>query len=325
MRRLFNFTFAVFAAAALAILSAPAANAQSYPSKPIRMIVPTPAGSIVDLMARVVGENLTKAWGQQVIIVNVGGAGGTIGVARLAGEKGDGYTLGFVPANLTTHPSLFDIKYDVRKDFTPISQVAGSSMVFYASNELGANSVKDVIAMAKAKPGVLTYASAGGGSIAHMAGALFNAMAGVDIKRVPYRKFNLGVLDVVKGRVSVVFVSAAQGMKYVREGKLKVLGISSKQPNPGAPGVKPISDLGLPGFEVRSWFGVIGPKGVPEPIVNKIHGEVVNMSKKPEFQAWLAKAGAEPIISTPAEFRAAIDSEIPKWADVVKRAGAKAN
>lgn len=299
------------------------AQAQSYPSKAIKMIVPTPPGSLVDLLARIISDNFKKEWGQQVIIQNIGGAGASIGSARIAKAKGDGYTLGFVPANLSTHPSLYKITYNVPKDFTPISQVAGASLVMYVSNEVSAKTLKETIALAKSKPGDLTYASAGKGSIAHLAGELFKSMASVNVVRVPYKKLNLGVLDVIKGRVSMVFVSAAQGMPHVRKGNLKAIGITSMQPNPGAKGVPPLAKLGLPGYELRSWFGVVGPKGIPKPIVEKIHGAIVKMSKTAKFKTALAKPGLEPIISTPAEFQAALASEVQKFAKIIKATGAK--
>ena len=317
-----SFTILMMAVAILSVIPT-RSYSQSYPSKPITMIVPTPPGSLVDLLARIISDNFTKAWGQKVIIRNVGGAGASIGAAKIAQAKGDGYTLGFVPANLSTHPSLYNISYNVLKDFTPISQVAGASLVFYASNEIPAKTVKEAIALAKASPGKLTYASAGKGSIAHLAGEMFKSMAGVDIVRVPYKKLNLGVLDVVKGRVSMVFVSAAQGMPHVRAGKLKALGITSRIPNPGAPGVQPISTLGLPDYEIRSWFGVVGPAGIPDDIIKKIHAELVKMSQSSEFKAALAKPGLEPIINTPAQFLIALEQEIPKFAEIVKSTKAK--
>lgn len=302
----------------LTAMPTPAA-AQSYPEKPINIIVPTGPGSLVDILARLVGDGMTENWGQQVIVKNIGGAGGSIGAAKIAEAEADGYTLGFVPANLTTHPYLYKIKYDVQADFDPVIRVAGASMVHYVNNDLGISSVQEFIDYAKANPDKVTFATAGLGSAANLASELFQTKTGVSMKAVPYKKLNLGVLDVVAGRVSTVFVSAAQGMQFVRDGKLTALGITGLTPNPGAPELKPIAELGVPGYEFKSWFGFITPSGVPSDIIAKLNAEVVRQTKTEAFQQALAKAGLELIAGTPEEFADVIDAELANWEGILSK------
>jgi tripartite-type tricarboxylate transporter receptor subunit TctC len=296
-----------------------AASAQTYPDKPINFIVPTGPGSLVDILARLVGDGMTETWGQQVIVKNIGGAGGSIGAAKLAEADADGYTLGFVPANLTTHPYLYEIAYDVQADFDPIIRVAGASMVHYVSNDLGISTVEEFIAHAKASPGDVTFATAGLGSAANLAAELFQTKTSVEMTAIPYKKLNLGVLDVVAGRVSSVFVSAAQGMQFVRDGKLTALGITGLTPNPGAPELKPIAELGVPGYEFKSWFGFITPAGVPQDIIDQLNAEVLRQTKTEAFQAALSKAGLELIAGTPQEFTDVIAAELVSWKEILAK------
>lgn len=293
--------------------------AADYPEKQITIIAPTGPGSLVDILARLIGEGMRETWGQQVVIKNVGGAGGSIGATQIAKADADGYTLGFVPANLTTHPYLYDITYDVKADFSPVIRVAGASMVHYVNKDLGITTEEEFIAFAKANPDELTFATAGLGSAANLASELFQTKTGTQMTAIPYKKLNLGVLDVVAGRVSTVFVSAAQGMQFVRDGKLTALGITGLTPNPAAPELKPIAELGVPGYEFKSWFGFIGPKGVPAYVIAKINAEVVRQSKTEEFQAALKKAGLELIAGTPEEFSDVIDAELANWKSILSK------
>lgn len=305
-------------ALATAVFALPVvATAQNYPEKSITIIAPTGPGSLVDILARLIGAGMRETWGQQVIIKNVGGAGGSIGAAQIAKADPDGYTLGFVPANLTTHPYLYDISYDVQADFAPVVRVAGASMVHYVNKDLGIESEAEFIAYVKANPGAMTFATAGKGSAANLAAELFQTSTGIEMTAIPYKKLNLGVLDVVAGRVSTVFVSAAQGMQFVRDGKLTALGITGLTPNPAAPELKPIAELGVEGYEFKSWFGFIVPAGTPADVVAKINAEVVRQSQTPAFQEALAKAGLEPIVGTPESFAMVIDAELENWAEIL--------
>lgn len=311
-----------FAALALGVsmsLAPVTGFAADYPEKQITIIAPTGPGSLVDILARLIGEGMRETWGQQVVIKNVGGAGGSIGATQIAKADADGYTLGFVPANLTTHPYLYDITYDVKADFSPVIRVAGASMVHYVNKDLGITTEEEFIAFAKANPDELTFATAGLGSAANLASELFQTKTGTQMTAIPYKKLNLGVLDVVAGRVSTVFVSAAQGMQFVRDGKLTALGITGLTPNPAAPELKPIAELGVPGYEFKSWFGFIGPKGVPAYVIAKINAEVVRQSKTEEFQAALKKAGLELIAGTPEEFSDVIDAELANWKSILSK------
>ncbi len=293
------------------------ATAQSYPERQITIVAPTGPGSLVDILARLIADGMRETWGQQVIVKNVGGAGGSIGATQVAKAAPDGYTLGFVPANLTTHPYLYDISYDVRADFTPVVRVAGASMVHYVTNDLGINSEAEFIAYASENPGAVTFATAGAGSAANLAAELFQTKTGVEMTAIPYEKLNLGVLDVVEGRVATVFVSAAQGMQFVRDGKLTALGITGLTPNPAAPELTPIAEQGVDGYEFKSWFGFVAPAGTPADIVAAIHAEVARQSTTPAFQEALAKAGLEPIVGTPDDFAKVIDAELTNWEGIL--------
>jgi tripartite-type tricarboxylate transporter receptor subunit TctC len=322
MTTLMRFSQRLMYSAALAagIVSVPvAALAQEYPTKAITMIAPTGPGSIVDILARLVGDGMTEQWGQQVIVKNVAGAGGAIGIGQIASAEADGYTLGFVPANLTTLPYLYQIDYDVQADIAPVVRVAGASMVHYVNKELGITSEAEFIAHAKDHPGEVTFATAGEASAANLAAQLFQTKTGVEMTAIPYEKLNLGVLDVVAGRVSTVFVSAGQGMQFVKDDKLVALGVTGLTPNPGAPDLAPIAELGVEGYEYNSWFGIIAPAGTPREIVDRLHAEVLRQSQTPAFQQALTKAGLEPIVGTPEDFAAVIKTELADWSGILSR------
>lgn len=292
-------------------------TAQSYPDKTITIIAPTGPGSLVDILARLIADGMSEEWDQQVIVKNAGGAGGAIGVGQVADADADGYTLGFVPANLTTLPYLYDITYDVAEDFEPVIQVAGASMVHYVSNQMGITTEAEFIEFARANPGEVTFATAGEASTANLAAKLFQTMTDVEMTAIPYERLNLGVLDVVAGRVSTVFVSAGQGMQFVNDDQLVALGVTGLTPNPGAPDLLPIAELGVEGYEIKSWFGIIAPGGTPTEIIDQIQAEVVRQSQTQEFQDALARAGLEPIMGTPEDFSTVIASEMANWSTIL--------
>ncbi|MBU2867330.1 Bug family tripartite tricarboxylate transporter substrate binding protein [Pacificibacter marinus] len=293
------------------------AAAQSYPEKPITIIAPTGPGSLVDILARLIADGMSEEWGQQVIVKNAAGAGGAIGLGQLHDADADGYTLGFVPANLTTVPYLYDIEFDVAEDFVPVVQIAGASMVHYVSNETGITTETEFLEAARSNPGELTFATAGAGSIANLAAELYQTMADVEMTAIPYESLNLGVLDVVAGRVSTVFVSAGQGMQFVNDGQLTALGVTGLTTNPGAPDLQPIAELGVEGFEINSWFGIIAPTGTPAEIVAQLQAEVVRQSQTPEFQDALSSAGLEPLVGTSDDFAAVIAAELDNWSGIL--------
>ncbi|MDI6029520.1 tripartite tricarboxylate transporter substrate-binding protein [Corticibacterium sp. UT-5YL-CI-8] len=291
--------------------------AQAYPQRPVTVIVPTGPGSLADIVMRYLATGMEAKWGQQIIVENVPGAGGTIGVAKLAAASPDGYTLGFVPANFTTHPHLFDTTYDVIEDFVPISQVVGAPTVLYANSALGFTNAADLIAFAKANPGQLSYASAGKGSITYLAAELLRGMTGAQFTEVPYADLRLASLDVISGRVGFTFLSIAQGEQYAANNKLVALGISSKLPNTSAPGVMPIADQGVPGYDISSWFGMIGPRGIPGDVVSKMNGAIVEITQTPEFADFAVKSGVDLIAGTPDEFGSALVDEVTKFGDLI--------
>lgn len=319
IKNMWNKTLATGVVALMGLTLPGSVTAAGYPEKQITIIAPTGPGSLVDILARLVAEGMRETWGQQVIVKNVGGAGGSIGATQVAGAEADGYTLGFVPANLTTHPYLYDISYDVKADFAPVVRVAGASMVHYVTNDLEIGTEEEFIAYATENPGALTFATAGAGSAANLAAELFQTKTGVEMTAIPYTKLNLGVLDVVEGRVSTVFVSAAQGMQFVKDGKLTALGITGTTPNPGAPDLQPIAEQGVDGYEFKSWFGFVAPAGTPTDVIDTIHAEVVRQSATPAFQEAMAKAGLEPIIDTPDDFSKVIDSELTNWQGILAK------
>lgn len=301
------------------------ALAQSFPAKPIRVIATAQAGSAVDLVARLLGQKLTEAWGQQIIIENVAGAGGVIGIQQIASAPKDGYTLGMVPANITILPALSSVSFNVPNDFTPISLVAGGPLVLFVSSVVPVTNLKELIALAKAKPGTLNYASAGSGSAAHLAGELMKSMSGVNIVHVPYKSLPQGVLDTLGGSMSMFFAASSLGMQHVQAGKLRALAVTSADRSQSLASLPTMSEAGLPGYEATTWFGLLGPGSLPPELVARIYAEVSKAAQSADFRDKIAGAGLDIINSTPAQFKSTLDSEVVKWGNLVKTAGIKAD
>ena len=308
-----------------AMLFPPLSSAQSYPSKPIRVIVPAAAGSAVDLVARLLGPKLTDAWGQQIAVENVAGAGGVIGTQQIASAAKDGYTLGIVASNITVAPALFNVSFNVLTDFTPISLVAGAPLVLFVNPAVPAANIKELIALAKAKPNLLNYASAGNGSAAHLAGELMKSMAGIDIVHVPYKALPQGILEVMAGSVTMFFATSSQGMQHVGAGKLRALAVTSAVRSPAISNVPTMAEAGIPGYETTTWFGLIGPGGLPAELLTRIYAEVTRAAQSADFRDKVAVAGLDIINSSPAQFRGALESELLKWANLVRATGIKAD
>jgi tripartite-type tricarboxylate transporter receptor subunit TctC len=308
-----------------AILAPQQAHAQSFPSKPVRVIVPAASGSAVDLVARLMGPRLTEAWGQPVVVENVAGAGGVVGTQQIASAPRDGYTLGVVASNITVSPSLFNVSFNVMTDFTPISLVAGAPLVLFTNPGVPAANLKELIALAKAKPRALNYASAGNGSAAHLAGELMKSMAGVDMLHVPYKALPQGILEVMAGAVSMFFATSSQGMQHVGVGKLRALAVTSAVRAPSIGNVPTMAEAGIPGYETTTWFGLLGPGNLPGDVANRIYTEVAKAAQSAEFKDKMAGAGLDIVNSTQAQFRATLESELQKWANLVKTAGIKAD
>ena len=317
-----------FALAAIALCSAfaftGAAHAQ-YPTKPIKIVVPFPAGGTTDILARAVAADLQKAFGQAVVVENKAGAGGNIGSDSVAKSSPDGYTLlmgtvGTHAINVSLYPKM---PYDAVKDFAPVSLVAGVPNVLVASPSFPVNSVKDLVDAAKKAPDKITFASSGSGTSIHLSGELFKQLAGVQMTHVPYKGSSAALPDVISGQVNVMFDNAPSVIQHIRGGKLKAVAVTSDKRSPALPGVPTIAESGLPGFEASSWFGVLAPAATPKDIVDKLSGAIAKSLQTPEMKERLAGQGAVAVGNTPEQFSAHIKSEIDKWSKVVKASGAK--
>jgi tripartite-type tricarboxylate transporter receptor subunit TctC len=305
-------------------LAAAAAGADAYPTKLIRMIVPFPAGGTTDILARSVGQKLGEALGQQVIIDNRPGAGGNIGSDMVAKAAPDGYTL--LMGTVGTHainPSLYPkMPYDHVKDFAPIALVAGVPNVLVVNPSVEAKSMQELIALAKAKPGQLSFASSGNGTSIHLSAELFKTMAGVDMLHVPYKGSAPALTDLIGGQVNLMFDNLTSSLSYIKAGKLRALAVTSSKRSPALPDVPTIAEAGLPGFEASSWFGVFAPAGTPPEIIARLNKEIVKALSSAELKERLAGQGAEAVGDSPEQFAAHIKSETAKWAKVVKASGA---
>jgi tripartite-type tricarboxylate transporter receptor subunit TctC len=301
------------------------AHAQTYPTKSIRLIVPFPPGGPADILSRAIGQKLTDSWGQQVVVDNRAGAGGTIGSDLAAKGAPDGYTLlmGFVGTH-AINPSLYSsLPYDVVKSYEPVSLVATATIILVLHPSLPAKSVKELIAVAKSKPGELTFGSPGNGTPQHLAGELFNTMAGVKMTHVPFKGAVPAINDLLGGRISLIFSSAPPALPHVASGKLRALAVTSAKRSSVSPDLPTVSESGLPGFEVINWYGVLAPARTPKSIVDKLNAEITRITNMPDVKERLSTVGIEALSSTPAQFAAFIKEETAKWAKVVKFSGAR--
>ena len=317
----------LFATAALLAYPVSRAAAQAYPAKPIRIVVPFPSGSGADVMARSVGTKLAERWGQPVLADARPGASGVIAADLVLQAPADGYTLmlgtsSSHAANVSTRRNL---SYDPVRDFSPVSLIARVPMLVLAHPSMPVNNAKELIAFAKARPGQVTYGTAGNGTTAHLATELFKFMAGVDLVHVPYRGSPQAMIDGIAGQVSLVVVPIVTGLPHVRAGKLKALAVTTPNASPIAPEVPPLGAAGLPGYDATLWYGLFARSGTPREIVNRLSGEVVNILRLGDVGESLKQQGAEPSGNTPEEFTAMVKSEIAKWAKVVKASGITAN
>ena len=306
--------------AGLAIFAS-AALGQAYPGKPIRWIVPFPPGGSTDILARVVGQKLTDAWGQQVIVENRSGAGGTVGAAEAARAPADGYTLFMGAIHHTIATSVYPkLSYDFQKDFAPITVVAIVPNVMVVNPAVPATSVKELIAHAKANPGKLTYGSAGTGTAHHLIGEQFNALAGADILHVPYKGSAPAIADLLGGQVSIMYDTIASALPHIKSGKLRALAVATAKRSVALPDVPTIAEAALPGFEVTTWFGALAPSKTPKELIIKLNAEMVKILNMPETRKRLLEAGAEPVGNTPEQMAAQIKRETEEYGKIVRRA-----
>jgi tripartite-type tricarboxylate transporter receptor subunit TctC len=313
-------------AALLVIAAAQTASAQSaYPNRPIKIVVGFTPGTAPDLAARILADRFTEDWGAPIVVENVQGAGSNIGTDRVAKAAADGYTL-LMGGNsaLVINPSLYEtLPFDPVKDFAPISQIFIAANVLALPPEVPAKTVAELVALAKAQPGKLSYAHAGVGTSQHLAAELFKYMAHVDIIPVAYRGTTAFIPDLLAGRVTMSFANIANAMPLVREGKLRALAITSIKRSTLAPDLPTMAESGFPGFEAVPWFGLLAPAGTPKEIVEKIYAETAKTLAMPEIRKKFDELGLEPVGNTPAEFAALIKKETPEWAKVIKDAGIK--
>jgi tripartite-type tricarboxylate transporter receptor subunit TctC len=301
-------------------------NAQSYPARPVRMIVATSPGGGTDAIARIMSTKLTELLGQQFVVDNRAGGGGIIGTETVARATPDGYTLlmAFV-AGMAMNPALSRTPYDPLKDFTPVSLIAGAQYVVTVHPSVPARTLKDFVAYAKANPGKLNYASAGNGTPVHLAAELFKTVAGIDLTHVPYKGGGPAGAAVLSGEAQVIFGSVTATMPQIKAGKLFALAVTGATRLPNAPELGTVAEQGYPGFEVTSWYGIVGPARLPQDVVGRLNTAILAALKAPEVREQLARQGMDPMGSTPREFSAHLEREVVKWAGVIRQAGIKAD
>jgi tripartite-type tricarboxylate transporter receptor subunit TctC len=316
---------AIIAAAALAALSATDAPAQNYPSRPVRLIIPFSAGGAADTPGRILADRLTAALGQQVVIENRPGAGSTIGAEAAAKAAPDGYTLFMISNTHFVSAALHKkLTYDPLNDFTPITQVTSAPNVLIVHPSLPAKNVKELIALAKARPGEINYASSGNGSTQHLTGALFCKMAGINMTHIPYRGSGPVTADLLAGQVQVGFPGIAGMLPHIKSGRLRALGVTSAKRSPELPDVPTIAEAGVKGYEMVAWFGIAGPKGLPREIQMRLDADILKVLKTPEMQKSLRNVGQEVAYQEkPEQFYEFMKVEAAKWAKVVRESGAR--
>jgi len=306
------------------VMTAGAASAQTYPTKAVRLVVPFLAGGSTDIVGRTVAQKLSEMWGQQAFVDNRPGGGTTIGTEMVAKAAPDGYTLLVTPAPFTINPSLLTkLPYDALTDFAPITLINTTPLVMVVNPGVPAKNVKELIALAKAKPSKLNFGSSGTGGSNHLAGELFDAMAGVKMVHIPY-KGNAGALtDIVGGHLDVVYNGITSAVALIRGGKLRALAVTSLQRSAALPDVPTLNESGLKGFEAVAWNGLSAPAKTPRDVIMKINADVIKIVNSPELKERLKADGSDPVGNSPEQYAAFLRNEIAKWAKVIKFAGVK--
>jgi tripartite-type tricarboxylate transporter receptor subunit TctC len=317
----------LLAVSVMAVLGAPGVNAaaaDAWPTRPIRLIVPFPPGGSNDIVARLVGAHLTDRLGKTVVVDNRPGAAGTIGTEIAVRAQPDGHTLLIISAAYAYNPLVYKLPYDPVKAITPVTLLGTGPTSLLVNPEVPVKSASELIAMAKAKPGQLFYASAGVGSFTHLSCELFRIMADINVVHVPFKGGGPAMLEVMSGRTQYTMGTIVQGMPHIRSGRLKVLGIGSTKRIATLPDTPTIAESGVPGYAASNWWGIIAPADAPPSVVKRLHGEVAAILKLPEMQKWFVTEGAEAADMSTAQFSKFILSEMAKWGKVVKAAGIKA-
>jgi tripartite-type tricarboxylate transporter receptor subunit TctC len=312
------------ALAVLAAIAALPAAAQTYPNRPIRLVVPSSPGGGTDITGRIVANKLSEQLGQQVVVDNRAGAGTIIGIEIAAKAPPDGYTLLMGLSTLAINPSMYaKLPYDALRDLAPISLAVLSPNILTVHPSVPAKTVKEFIALAKAKPGTITFGSAGQATSPHLSGELLKVLAKIDIGHVPFKGSGQSVISSISGEIAANFPSVPTAIPYIKAGKLRGLGVTMAKRTAALPDVPSIAEAGVPGYEATQWFGMLAPAGTPRPIIDRLNHEMVKLLKSPEVRDRLIADGTDPAPTTPEEFGAYIKSETEKWTKVIKAAGIK--
>jgi len=317
---------AAWAIAALAMPCAGAAQpaAPDFPTRPVRIVVPFPPGGSNDILGRFMGQKLAERFGQQCVIDNRAGADGIIGTDLVAKAPPDGYTLLIVSTTFSMNPAIHQLPYDSVKSLTPISLIGAGPNLLAVSPSLPVNSVKELVALAKSKPGQLHYASSGIGGFNHFGGELFKSMAGIDIVHVPYKGGGPAMIDVMSGQVEILISTLIQALPHIRNGKLKALGVGGLKRTPTLPDVPTIAEAGVAGYDVTIWWGILGPARMPPALVTRLNADIGFVLRDPESAKRLAAEAAEPVIASPEAFGKIIATDIAKWGRIARESGIRA-
>jgi tripartite-type tricarboxylate transporter receptor subunit TctC len=311
-------------AALLGAVSGAAGAADAYPTRPIRLIVPFPPGGSNDIIARVIGQQLGDRLGKPLVIDNRGGAGGLVGTETAVHAAPDGYTLLIISVAYSYNPAIYKLPYDPVNAIAPVGQLGTGPNALVVHPGVPAKSLKELIALAKARPGQLNYASAGIGSFQHMSSEMFRIMSGINVVHIPFKGGGPAMLAVIGGQAQISIGSLLQELPHIRSGKMRALGTGGAKRSPALPDVPTIAEGGLPGYEANNWWGIVAPATPPQAIVKKVNGEIAAILALPETQKWFTGEGGEAVSRTPEEFRKWILAEMAKWGKVVKEAGIKA-
>ncbi|MBI3918307.1 MAG: tripartite tricarboxylate transporter substrate binding protein [Betaproteobacteria bacterium] len=310
----------------LAAVGAQCAFAQNYPTRPIRLVVASSPGGASDILARLLAQKLGEQFKEQIVVDNRGGASGILGTDIVAKATPDGYTLLIIQPSLTINPNVFrKLPYDAVRDFAPISQVVDAAQMLSVSPSLAAKSVKDLIALAKAKPGQLTFGSPGFGASPHLTAELFKHKAGVDMQQVIFKGSGPAYVSLISGEISAMFATALSMMPHVKTGRIRPLAVTTLKRLAILPDVPTLAEAALPGFKTSQWFGFLAPAGTPGPVVDRIHQALVRGAGSPDVKSRLAAQGVDVVTTSPKEFANLIRQELAQWAGVVKAAGIKPN
>ena len=315
---------ALFAILAAAVMASPAAVAQSYPTKPVKIVVPFSPGTAADIVARVLAVRLGEMWGQGVVVENQAGAAGNIGAATVAKAAPDGYTLVMLGINHVINPSLYkDTQYDIPRDFKPIVRVGIAPLAIVANPKFPPNTIQELIAMAKARPNFILYGSGGSGSVTHLSFELLKAQAGIEMTHVPYKSIAPMLNDILGNQIPLGSPALASAVGHVKAGTLKVLAVTSAKRSSLFPDVPTVAEAGLPGYDVSAWNGLLAPARTPDAVIEKIHTDVVKVAQSKEFVDQLRQQAMEVDLLGPEAYRTFLLAELDKWSKLVKSSGAK--